>query len=90
MSIFKMMGVLFGVAILTGCSTYATDRYSISASNVVALKKHHVSQISVGEFTAGNSSEASIMCRGVGPIKTPDGENFETFIRNALISEIFV
>jgi hypothetical protein len=30
------------------------------------------------------------MCRGVGPIRTPDGESFEAFIRKALIDELQV
>lgn len=28
------------------------------------------------------------MCRGVGPIKTPDGEPFSEFIRKALVDEM--
>jgi hypothetical protein len=28
------------------------------------------------------------MCRAVGPIKTPDGEPFEEFIRKALVDEL--
>lgn len=28
------------------------------------------------------------MCRGVGPIKTPDGEKFEHFVRKAFIDEL--
>ena len=28
------------------------------------------------------------MCRGVGPIKTPDGEAFSDFVRKALIDEL--
>jgi hypothetical protein len=28
------------------------------------------------------------MCRGVGPIKTPDGEPFEAYIRKALVDEL--
>jgi len=32
--------------------------------------------------------ENEIMCRGVGPIKTPDGEPFSEFIRKALVDEL--
>jgi hypothetical protein len=28
------------------------------------------------------------MCRGVGPIKTPDGQTFENFIKKALVDEL--
>jgi hypothetical protein len=30
------------------------------------------------------------MCRGVGPIKTPDGETFEHFVRKALVDELTI
>ena len=31
-----------------------------------------------------------ITCRAVGPIKTPDGESFEDFIRKAFVSELVI
>ncbi|SIT34857.1 conserved exported hypothetical protein [Paraburkholderia ribeironis] len=87
----RMLIAVFSVAVLAGCtSTYAVHRYSISADNVVALKSiGH--EISVGAFTQAqvpNQSPGEIMCRAVAPIKTPDGEPFAAFIRNALISEL--
>jgi hypothetical protein len=30
------------------------------------------------------------MCRGVGPIKTPDGEAFEEFVRKAFVDELTI
>jgi hypothetical protein len=30
------------------------------------------------------------MCRGVGPIKTPDGEAFEHFVRKAFVDELTI
>lgn len=79
---------VISVAFVSGCSTYATNRYSISADNVVALKNAAGSKVAVGEFSATKPGVSSIMCRGVGPIKTPDGETFEKFVRNALVSEM--
>jgi hypothetical protein len=79
---------LASCVVISGCSTYATNRYSISADNVSTLRTVVTEKVAVGEFTATKPGESSIMCRGVGPIKTPDGEPFETFIRNALISEM--
>lgn len=34
------------------------------------------------------NNDTQIMFRGVGPIKTPDGETFAEYIRRALISEL--
>lgn len=72
---------------LGACSTYSVSRYSISADDVVALRKLPPNSISVGPFTSANN-DTQIMCRGVGPIKTPDGETFAEYIRHAFISEL--
>jgi len=78
------------LALLTGCSTYAASRYAMSADNVVALRALRGQQINVGPFTAVGGSKTEITCRAVGPIKTPDGETFEQFIRKALIDEMTI
>lgn len=76
------------LATMSGCSTYSVNRYAISVDNVTSLKEVIDSSISVGNFNAVGGSKTSIMCRGVGPIKTPDGQTFENFIRKALIDEL--
>ena len=74
--------------IASGCSTYSANRYSTSVDNVVALRALNGTKINVGNFSSSGKSQTEIMCRGVGPIKTPDGETFENFIRKALIDEL--
>lgn len=74
--------------VLSGCSTYAANRYSISVDNVTALKTISGAQINVGQFTATKPGLTEIMCRGVGPIKSPDGETFENYIRKAFLDEL--
>ncbi len=77
--------------VLSGCSTYAAQRYSISATNVTALRAFRGGPgVNVGPFTAAEPGRSDIMCRGVGPIKTPDGEPFEAFVRKALIDELTI
>ena len=73
---------------VSGCSTYAANRYSISVDNMTSLKKMTGEQLNVGQFTASKPGLKEIMCRGVGPIKTPDGETFENYIREAFIDEL--
>jgi hypothetical protein len=75
---------------IAGCSTYAASRYSISADKVSALRNLRGQSINVGPFTAAKPGQAEITCRAVGPIKTPDGESFESFIRKALIDELTI
>ena len=84
----NVLVICLSLLIMAGCSTYATNRYSISADNVVELKKYSDSKAGVAAFTATTPGQTEIMCRGVGPIKTPDGETFEEFVRSALISEM--
>ena len=73
---------------ISGCSTYAANRYSISVDNVTALKTLSGTQLNVGQFTATKPGLTEITCRGVGPIKTPDGETFENYVRESFIDEL--
>lgn len=76
------------ILIMAGCSTYAASRYSISTDNVMALRAFTSKPINVGAFTSSKPGQNEIMCRGVGPIKTPDGEPFSEYIRKALVDEL--
>jgi hypothetical protein len=79
---------LLTILVIKGCSKYAVDRYSISADNVVAFRSLGLNKLNVGEFTSFKPGLKEIMCRGVGPIKTPDGNTFADFIKEALIDEL--
>ncbi len=74
--------------IVSGCSTYSANRYSIAVDNVMALKTLNGTKLNVGTFTASEPGKTEIMCRAVGPIKTPDGETFENFIRKGFVDEL--
>ena len=74
---------------MTGCSTYAIPRYSISADNLSELRKIKSAPVALGSFkTVGPDVADSIICRAVGPVKTPDGETFAEYIKKALASEL--
>jgi len=73
---------------LAGCSTYAAQRYSIAPANVAALRTFRGQGINIGPFTAAKPGRTEITCRAVGPIKTPDGEPFEDFVRKAFIADL--
>lgn len=88
---------IVGIAllVLAGCSTYAVPRYSVSADTVAALRAVGDVEVGVGEFVdenppGDNDRPGEIMCRAVGPIKTPDGETYAEYIRKALISELII
>src|SRR6266446_5203911 len=75
-------------AVLSGCSTYAASRYTTSVDTVTALRGFRGTSVAVAPFTSAKPGETEITCRAVGPIKTPDGEPFEQFVRKALIDEM--
>jgi hypothetical protein len=84
----KYIVLLLATISLNACSTYAVQRYSISTDNVMALKEIKDTKINVGTFSSTQNGLNSITCRGVGPIKTPDGETYSEYIRKALIDEL--
>lgn len=85
----KKLLLLSVVAVLvSGCSTYSASRYSIATDNVVALRSLNGKTLNVGAFSSATPGQKEIMCRGVGPIKTPDGEPFSEFVRKALLDEL--
>jgi hypothetical protein len=74
--------------LVSGCSTYSATRYSIATDNVMVLRSLNGKTINVGAFSSTSPGQKEIMCRGVGPIKTPDGEPFSDFVRKALLDEL--
>ena len=84
----KLIILLSLVLVVSGCSTYASSRYSVSVDNVVALRTLNGKTINIGPFTSSTPGQSEIMCRAVGPIKTPDGEPFSEFIRKAFVDEL--
>lgn len=88
----RVILTMFSMLFLFGCSTYSGQRYAMSVDNIEIIKSTIQSQpynyVAVGDFTSTKPSVNNIMCRAVGPIKTPDGETFEAYIRDALIDEL--
>ncbi len=78
--------------LITGCSTYAADRYAVSMDTQAELKQiipQSANQmIAVDQFTASEPGQTKITCRAVGPIKTPDRETFEAFVQKALVDQL--
>lgn len=78
--------------LLQGCITYAADRYAVSADNIAAIKQataaHPGTKVAVAPFTAAEPGRTEFDCRLVGPVKTPDGQSFEAYIRKALVDEL--
>lgn len=84
----KKIAVVVLALVLSGCSTYMPQRYSISADNNVALKAIGVGNINVGSFKGiANFDNA---CRAAGPLAPPDNMSFEAYIQKALADELKV
>jgi hypothetical protein len=83
----KKLIILTIAFFLAGCANFATNRYSISTDNAVALRSLSGTQLNVGNFTdKDNISEIS--CHFHGPVTTLDGESFASFIQKAFTDEL--
>lgn len=86
-SVSLIASVAVAGIIFSGCSVKTASEYSISADNVVALRKFETAKIAVGAFGAQDPENNSVNCRGL-PITTPEEEPFQEYIRNAFIQEL--
>ena len=84
----KIAVPVLSALLLSACSTYTPQRYSISADNNVALKTLPAGNINVGPFSGPNDFDNS--CRAAGPISPPDNMSFEAYIQKALADELKV
>ena len=82
------LAILVALLGCVGCFTYAASRYAVSVDNVSALRALGKPQINVGPFTATPPGRREITCRAVGPIKTPDGDTFEDYVRKAFVDDL--
>ena len=79
--------VALATLLFTGCGI-KTSEYNVSADNVSTLRDYKELKLDVGNFTATNVGESSVMCRLAETISTPKGEPFSEYIKEALLSEL--
>jgi hypothetical protein len=83
------VSLLLGLTLTSaGCVSFTAPRYAMTPETVATLRMFQGQTVGVGPFTAAKPGQTEIICRGAGPVRTPDGEPFEQFIRRALISEL--
>ena len=81
----KFFSIIIILLMLVGCSTYPVDRYTVSVSNMVTLKKLPIETLSVGNFSGSVSKiRSEVLCN----ITPPDGLTLAEFIRMAVIDEL--
>jgi hypothetical protein len=84
------ISLLIAIVLISGCSSYTITKYGVTPDNVTALRTVGGQRVNIGPFGATKAGQTSIGCRGVGPIKAPDGSTFEEYIRRAFIDEFKV
>lgn len=84
----KRIFVVVAALLMSACSTYMPQRYSINADTNVALKTIDVGNINVSAFKGPAKFDNA--CRAAGPIAPPDNMSFEAYIQNALADELKV
>lgn len=85
-----ILSILLAAAV-AGCSTYAADRYAVSVDSQAELRqasRSPTAKIAVEPFTAAEPGQNQLECRAAGPVRTPDGESFEDYVRKALIDQL--
>ena len=83
-----LLSIACVVVAVSGCSTYTTPRYALSADTNVALKSIGAANIAVG--TISNPSNFDSACRAAGPLSPPDGVSHAAYIKKALEDELKV
>ncbi len=91
-----MVRLIFAVIVVSGlsaCSSFTASRYAISVDNVAEIKRTVAvtpgTRVSVAPFTAApGKGKREFSCRLAGPVRSPDGQPFQDYIRKALIDEL--
>ncbi len=73
---------------LSGCSSYAPQRYTAMPDNTPILKALSVGSIKVNPFVLSITFDA--MCRGVGDITPPVNMTIQSYLQTALADELKV
>ncbi|MDP5133609.1 MAG: hypothetical protein NWQ54_22225 [Paraglaciecola sp.] len=74
------------IAMLTGCTSITTARYSVSIDNNQALKAYAGSAVKLESLTLGTKYDAD--CRMAGPIMAIDKMTINQFVMKAINDEL--
>ncbi len=85
----KKIVFIFSAFILSACSSYMPQRYSVSADNVAALKGVGASNINVAPFRL-DVADFDNTCRVKHHILLPGDVSFESYIQKAFSDELKV
>jgi hypothetical protein len=83
--------MLFPIVFVVGCASVNIEHYKISGTNIADLRnlrQSSPSQLKVGKFTSYTPGNDFVSCRMYGPIQPPQGQSYESYIQNALVSEL--
>lgn len=83
-NIFKYL-FIFGICLLTGCTTFIVPRYHPAPNNTRELQSLGGAHVKVDRFLLSHRFDAS--CRGSN-IEAPVNMTFESYIQNALTDEL--
>lgn len=86
----KIVLFLLVALVMTGCG-FKANPYGSSLQNIEALRANYSGiekKMKFIEFTSDKYNKGTLMCRAAGPVTLPDGETFESYIKNAFIGEM--
>lgn len=82
--------VLVATLAISGCA-YNISPYGVSADNVNTMRSTlspGTHTVGIERFTSAEPGKNSITCRAAGPVSTPNGKPFETYIEEAFVTEL--
>lgn len=88
---FAKLATAVAAILLTAACAHTSQRYGLSAENVATLqqiKQTTDTTVQVANFTSFQPGLNSIVCRAAGPVEPPDQRSFESYLREALVSEL--
>lgn len=75
-------------AVLSGCETPTTQRYAVSADNIVSIRALNTTGVGISTFKAPAGFSSN--CRALGPMRVADGLTHAQYIQKAFEDEFKV
>ena len=89
----RILFVFAATMILPACSQFHVPPYSVNHKSVSELRKIRDDSnvmLSVGTVSGEGQDLSTLMCRGVGPVKSASSGTFGQYIKDAIIAEMSI
>jgi len=86
---WKSITSLLAISLLTSCTNYQAESFTVNSVDVYAAESHVSSQVQVAPLSADSPGQNSIFCRGLNKaVYLPNKTTFVHYIEDALKSTL--